>query len=153
MSLNQYDLMINDNKIPFLEKVKESNYAGKALCPKDIMSVLVDNFSINRLAEEHVYVLGCTSDGVINSVFDVSHGRVDSSIASPREIFIRLLLGGAVYFIIAHNHPSGSIKPSEADTKMCQKLKQAAELMQIPMKDFLIIGNYCYYSYQENNMM
>ncbi|MGM0463787.1 MAG: JAB domain-containing protein [Bacteroidota bacterium] len=55
--------------------------------------------------------------------------------------------------IICHNHPSGNLDPSEADTRITQKIKEAAGYFDISLLDHLIITDNGYYSYADNGML
>ena len=64
----------------------------------------------------------------------------------PREIIKRALELGASALILVHNHPSGDTTPSEADIRLTQRVRQAAELMGISVHDHLIVGQNGYTS-------
>lgn len=85
-------------------------------------------------------------------VFEISHGTVNTSLISPREVFIRALLCGADYIILVHNHPSGNSHPSMEDKKVTERIKECGELMNIKLLDHIIIGD-DYYSFQEIGTM
>jgi DNA repair protein RadC len=70
----------------------------------------------------------------------VSMGSADYSILQPREVFRRAIIQGSSAIIVVHNHPSGEVTPSDADIETCERLLAAAELLRIPMHDFVIIG-------------
>ena len=71
------------------------------------------------------------------------------SIASPRELFREAIREGAASLIAVHNHPSGDPSPSIEDIQITQKLKESGRLLGIPIIDHLILGQQCYYSFQE----
>lgn len=79
----------------------------------------------------------------------VSQGTVNSSIISPREIIIEALKHRAVFIVIIHNHPSGDPTPSNDDYNFTDRLKSAAEIVDIPLLDHIIIGNNQYISLKE----
>lgn len=54
--------------------------------------------------------------------------------------------------ILAHNHPTGVPKPSEADKMFCQRIEAAGRLVGIPLLDFIIVGNTDYFSWRENEL-
>jgi DNA repair protein RadC len=60
---------------------------------------------------------------------------------------------GSVALILAHNHPSGTLKPSEADKQITYKLKKAAEALDIKILDHLIITERDYYSFADHNAL
>ena len=79
----------------------------------------------------------------------VSQCTVNSSVISPREIIIEALKHRAVFIVIIHNHPSGDPTPSNDDYNFTDRLKRAAEIVDIPLLDHIIIGNNQYISLKE----
>ena len=79
----------------------------------------------------------------------ISEGTVNRSLVSPREVFIDALSCGAVYFILLHNHPSGLIEPSRDDIMITKTLYHAGEMLGIPLRDHIIIGDHEYLSFFE----
>lgn len=71
----------------------------------------------------------------------VSTGTVNESIAHPREIFRPAIIVAAKLIILCHNHPSGDPNPSESDRSLTRKINTAANLLDIPIKDHIIIGD------------
>ena len=84
---------------------------------------------------------------------NISKGTVNASLVSPRELFIEALDCGAVSIILLHNHPSGDPTPSQADILFTKRVKEAGELIGISLLDHIIIGNNCYISFAEQNMI
>jgi DNA repair protein RadC len=70
----------------------------------------------------------------------VSSGGLTATIADIRMILKNALLCNAAKLIVAHNHPSGNKKPSDADKKLTTKLKEAAEQMDIQLIDHIIVA-------------
>ena len=71
----------------------------------------------------------------------LSHGTVDAASVYPREVVKRCLKHNAVAVIFAHNHPSGSIVPSESDKAITKRLSKALATVDIRVLDHLIIGH------------
>jgi DNA repair protein RadC len=69
----------------------------------------------------------------------ISIGSLTASIVHPREVFQPAVEHGAVAVIIAHNHPSGSLEPSDADLEVTRQLKEAGAILGIDLLDHLII--------------
>nr|MBW4465534.1 DNA repair protein RadC [Pegethrix bostrychoides GSE-TBD4-15B] len=71
----------------------------------------------------------------------ISIGTATEALVHPREIFQAALRRGAVRVIVAHNHPSGSLEPSQEDLELTRQLLQGAQFLSIPLLDHLILGN------------
>ena len=83
----------------------------------------------------------------------LSKGTANSSWVPVRNIFVEALRCEAVYMILIHNHPSGYPEPSREDLIITRQIKEAGELLGIPLSDHIIIGDKCYTSLREQNMM
>ena len=70
----------------------------------------------------------------------VALGSLCECTAHPREIFRPVIVGNSFAFVLAHNHPSGSPDPSEADRRLTSTLRDAAALLQISLLDHVVIG-------------
>lgn len=84
----------------------------------------------NRLINKHV----------------ISIGTLTASLVHPREVFAPAIADRAASIIVAHNHPSGSLRSSEADVAVTRRLKETAELLDITFIDHLIITKQDYRS-------
>lgn len=84
---------------------------------------------------------------------NISKGTVNTSVISPRELFIEALERGAVSIILLHNHPSGDPTPSHSDIQLTRRVKEAGDIIGIELLDHIIIGNNCYMSFAEKQML
>ena len=84
---------------------------------------------------------------------DISKGTVNAAIISPRELFVEALQKNAVFIILLHNHPSGDPTPSDADICVTHKIRKAGEMIGIELLDHIIIGNNCYFSMREKELL
>lgn len=83
----------------------------------------------------------------------ISTGGVAGTVVDPKVVFSQALLCGASSIILAHNHPSGNLKPSQADIKLTKKLKQGGEYLDIQVLDHLIVTISGYYSFADQGMI
>lgn len=90
----------------------------------------------------------CRITDVCLSVGDLNH-----SIMSAREIFRQALLCNAAAVLLLHNHPSGNPTPSREDIRLTQSLKEASNIMGIPLLDHIIIGDNTYISLREKGVL
>lgn len=82
-----------------------------------------------------------------------SAGGVAGTVTDPKIIFKAALQHLASSLILVHNHPSGNLKPSEADLKLTKKLKEAGTLLDIPVLDHLIFTDHGYYSFADEGIL
>lgn len=80
----------------------------------------------------------------------ISEGGISGTVADPRRIFKTAIDHSASAIILAHNHPSGNLRPSDADIKLTRKLRDGGQLLDLPIIDHLIIGDENYYSFADN---
>ena len=150
MRINFYDTRIEEDNSIMLVKEKGVNYGMESLDnAKCIVNMLNTVIELNKKAEEHIYLIGVNSKNKVVGVFLISKGTVNQCIVSPREIFIRLLLVGAVHFMVCHNHPSKDCTPSGYDIVFTRRLKEAGLLLNVPLADHIIIGGDWYYSFKD----
>ncbi|NEO29374.1 MAG: JAB domain-containing protein [Symploca sp. SIO3C6] len=71
----------------------------------------------------------------------ITIGTATETLASPRDIFREALRQGATRVIVAHNHPSGIVEPSQQDIILTEQLLKGADFLDIPLLDHLILGN------------
>lgn len=71
----------------------------------------------------------------------VTIGTATETLVHPREIFRESIRQGACKLIVAHNHPSGNLEPSDADIELTKQLLLGADYLDIPLLDHLILGN------------
>lgn len=83
----------------------------------------------------------------------VSIGSLSASIVHPREVFQAAVSHSAAGVILAHNHPSGDVSPSQEDLELTRRLVQAGQIMGIEVLDHLIIGTEEFFSLKEQGLM
>ena len=83
----------------------------------------------------------------------ISEGGLSGTVADPKKIFKIALEYNASGIILCHNHPSGNIQPSDADIKLTKKLRNAGEMLDLPVIDHIIIGEENYYSFADENTL
>lgn len=86
-------------------------------------------------------------------VYQHSTGGLHGTVADPKLIFAGALKTLSSAIIIAHNHPSGQLRPSEEDLRLTRKLVDGGRLLEIAVQDHLIITRSGYYSFADNGLM
>lgn len=117
---------------------KKNGHAPVVRTAKDVYDYLVD---MRSLPKEHLRGLYLNSHYKVIHDEVVSIGTIDANIIHPREVFRPALEYGAVAVILAHNHPSGNPKPSEADIQITKQIVEAGNIMGIKVLDHVIICN------------
>lgn len=110
-----------------------------------------DTIGIN----EQVVVLYLNRANKVIAAYKLSSGGINGTVADLRLLFSVGLKSLATSFIIAHNHPSGSLEPSQHDNALTLRLKEAGRLIDIKMTDHIILvpQSETYYSYAEHEMV
>lgn len=103
--------------------------------------------------QEHMKLLMLNTKSKLLGECDISKGTVNASLISPRELFIEALNKQAVSIILLHNHPSGDPTPSKTDILLTKRVKEAGDLIGIELLDHIIIGDNCYISFAEKELL
>ena len=128
--------------------VQESAVSG----PSVAISHSAEAFRLLRpcfegLDREQFLVCGLDAKHHVIGINIVSIGSLTLSIVHPREVFKPLILMNAGALLCAHNHPSGDPTPSPEDRALTIRLREAGELLGIPLLDHVILGEDRYYSF------
>lgn len=83
----------------------------------------------------------------------ISIGTLNQSLVHPREVFAPAVENRCASIIVAHNHPSGVLKPSDSDKKVTQRIKESGKLLGIELLDHVILGKDGYFSFKDENLL
>ena len=83
----------------------------------------------------------------------LSVGTSNASMISPGEVFRTALQKHAEFIILLHNHPSGNPEPSKEDINVTFRIRDCGELLGIPLMDHIIIGDNCFFSFREQDIL
>ena len=100
--------------------------------------------------KEHYYVMHLNVRSRVLMVELVTVGTVSSSLVHPRETYRRAVIAGSASIIIAHNHPSGEVDPSDEDMKVTRAMFDAGNILGITMLDHIIFTKDTYFSFKKN---
>ena len=84
---------------------------------------------------------------------DISLGGTAGTLADPKVIFAAAIKGNASGIILAHNHPSGNLRPSQADIDLTRKLKAGGQILDIGVLDHIIITSESFFSFTDEEMI
>lgn len=118
---------------------------------RDAVNILIP--LMQDLLREHFCVLCMAASNKILHWEFVSVGGLTSTTVDLKVIFKTALQQGASRIIVAHNHPSGNPKPSNADRQITQKLQLGAKALDIQLIDHIIIADNLYYSFADEGLL
>ena len=119
--------------------------------PKDVVALISPKLAGQK--REHLIGIFLNSRKKVLKEEVIFIGTLDASLIHPREIFKIALEEGAAAIILAHNHPSGELKPSDEDIKITKDLIKAGKLLGIDFLDHLIICGKKYFSMREKGIL
>lgn len=108
---------------------------------------------IGELQHEEFWIVYLNNSNKVIQKQQLSKGGITGTLVDVRLVLKQALELNATALILAHNHPSGTLKPSEADKQITQKLKVAAESMDIKVLDHLIITEKAYFSFADEALL
>ncbi len=120
-------------------------------CSQDAFKLLEG--SLTDLPHEEFWILLLNRSNQVIEPVRISQGGISGTVTD-----VRLILNAAVEklasaLILAHNHPSGNLSPSDADIKITKKIKEAAQLLDLSVLDHLILSDQGYMSMADDNLM
>ena len=130
---------------------EEKAFHGVVKSSGDVVDFLMP--LMRDLTKELFKILLLDKGNRVSEVIDVDLGTVDRVNPSVRDILITALKYQAPSMIVAHNHPSGNIEPSEADKRLTQNLVKAALAMELRIFDHVIIGENSYFSFADEGLI
>jgi len=102
---------------------------------------------------EEVIILCLNNANNVVGFYKLSSGGMTGAIIDVRMLFTTALQCLATSIILAHNHPSGKLKPSEADKRITKKIIEAGEVMDIKILDHLIINDESFFSFANEGLI
>lgn len=109
--------------------------------------------AIEDLAHEEFHVIFLNRQNKILCSKKLSQGGITGTVIDVRLVLKCALEKRATSMILAHNHPSGNLEPSDADKKITRQLKEGAALMEVPVIDHLIISSSGYFSFADEGLL
>src|SRR5690554_73685 len=130
--------------------ISELSQTSRVSSPGDVAELVMPR--LRFLKQEHFLVIHLNTKNKILSEETISKGTLDSSLVHPREVFKTAVKNSSAALILVHNHPSGDPQPSNDDLNLTRRLKEAGEIMGIPILDHLIIGDNKFISLREEGL-
>ena len=148
--------MFNVAEVQLIYKSKVPASQRRSIkCSRDAYDLFLQSWNPDTIehSEEFKLLLMNRSNAVLG-ILPVSKGGLSGTVTDVRIIMQAAIKANASGIIVCHNHPSGNLNPSESDSKITQKIKEAGNLMDIQLLDHLILtteGNY--YSFADNGLL
>ena len=149
---------ISEHTALFLKLLKDVTilYMEKGIHNRDLLSspqIVYDYLrtTLKGAVDEEFKMLFLDSRNQLITVETLKTGTVNKSAVYPRKVVERALDNHAVGVIIAHNHPSGALHPSQNDREITKAIKNALKTVEITLLDHIIIGNNDYFSFKNKN--
>lgn len=132
-------------------KETQGSQRMKIMSAKDAFEVLLPVFA--DLNHEEFWMLMLNRANLLIAKHLVSKGGQAGTVADPKVIFKAALEHNAASIILAHNHPSGNLKPSEQDIRITRKMVEAGRMMDLQVIDHLIITDKLFYSFGDEGLI
>lgn len=118
---------------------------------EDVLRIVFNSSTF--LWREEMLLLCLNRANKVVGYYRVSVGGVSGTVCDPKVIFTIALNSGASAIVLAHNHPSGNLTPSEADKALTKKIKEVGALLEVQLIEHMILTHESYYSFADNGTL
>ncbi len=125
--------------------------ASQIRCSKDAADIFFPLLA--DLPHEEFWILFLNRSNRVIDRMKISQGGVSGTVTDVRIIMKKAVEWLASGIIVCHNHPSGNMNPSDSDSKITGKIKDAGSIMDIQLLDHIIISGKDYYSFADNGLI
>ncbi|MEN0081123.1 JAB domain-containing protein [Flavobacterium lindanitolerans] len=130
------------------------NERHRVTSAKVAFDLFLNNWNENKIELlEQAKILVLNRSNQVLGISHLSTGGTSGTVVDPKQVFALALKANASAIILAHNHPSGNLYPSDADDKITSKLYKAGKMLDIEVLDHLIITKDGYYSFAESGRL
>lgn len=145
---------VNEIKVSYCEKLGIID-SEPVTDSEHVAKLLHENWNRNTIGLQETFkVLLLNNANKVKGTYQASTGGITGTVVDLRLLFAVVLKTVSPNIILAHNHPSGTLKPSAADKDLTEKIKNAADLFDIRVLDHLIIvPNGEYFSFSDNGLL
>lgn len=118
--------------------------------PKDAYPLLIHFADIRQ---EHFIVISLNGGHEVNAIREITKGLINKTVVHLREVFADPITDRVCAVVVAHNHPSGNLEPSDEDVDITKRLRQSGDILGIPVLDHLIFSESGYFSFMEHGLI
>ncbi|NJY63248.1 JAB domain-containing protein [Salinimicrobium sp. CDJ15-81-2] len=148
------EIKVNEIAISYSGSLK-INQLPKITSSQNAAELLYGQWDKNSIELHETFkIMLLNNANKVKGIYQVSTGGITGTLVDLRIVFAVVLKSLTTAVILAHNHPSGTLRPSEPDKRLTQKIKKAGELFDIKVLDHLILtpdGNY--FSFADEGML
>jgi len=123
---------------------------SKVNASKDAFELI--QVELAEMPHEEFWIIMLSRSNQLIRKIAVSKGGMAGTVVDPKKIFKTALQHSAASIILCHNHPSGSVQPSEADIKITKKIREGGALLDIAVLDHIIVGEERYFSFADEGL-
>lgn len=151
---NQNSLfMVSEIKVSYIPKFKASD-RPKINSSKDAYEILFNNWDLNRIEmTEQFFILLLNRANNVIGMTEISSGGFAGTVVDAKVIFSIALKCAASALVLAHNHPSSNLKPSDADLTITRRMVAAGKILDIEILDHLILTRDKYFSFGDQGLL
>lgn len=150
-TINLYQ--VTEIQLSYKAKVKASDRPN-ITCSEDAYRILLKNWDEETIEfREEFKVLLLNRANKVLGIVNISMGGISGTVADPKIIFSSALKANCSSIILSHNHPSGNLRPSQADLNLTYKMVEAGKFLEIPVLEHLIVTDEHYYSMADEGVI
>jgi DNA repair protein RadC len=132
----------------------EPSARHRIISPSEAYTLVLSGWDMNRIELiEQFKVIFLNGSNQVLACYEVSSGGRTGTVADPRLIFAAALQVGAIGIILVHNHPSGNLQPSTSDCLLTEKLVAAGKVLDIAVRDHLIVTPAGFFSFSDEGIL
>ena len=145
---------VNEIKISYQGGVK-SNAWKKVTTSQDAAQLIYGNWDYGTIGLQECFkVVLMNNANRVKGIYQISQGGMTSTVVDLRIMFAVILKSASLAILLTHNHPSGLLRPSQADIQLTEKIGKAAELFDIKLLDHLILApDGGFYSFSDDGLL
>lgn len=132
---------------------KEFGIDTKITNPENVVQMFNSVLHLCDQPEEVFGMIALDCKGEISGMFEIARGTLTSAIVHPREVFKRALICNAQSVIVAHNHPSGEVTPSNEDINLTKRLYEAGKMIGVEVLDHIVVGDNDFFSFKQKSLI
>ena len=144
---------VSEIKVSYHPKFNASE-RPKISTSRQAYDILHQNGDLGRIQmQEQFFILLLNRANNVIGMSEISTGGVAGTVADPKIIFGIALKSNSSGIILAHNHPSGNLKPSSEDLNITRKLVEAGKLLNLAVLDHIILTAHGFYSFGDEGLI